>query len=79
MRCFVAISPSENVRKKLAAFASECADVFPGMVKPSAPPNLHLTLSFLGETDPSRFEVIFDALAAIRFPVFRLAARGGEP
>ena len=76
MRCFVAISPPDEVRRKIAGFAAECAAAFPGKVKPVAASNLHLTLSFLGETDPARFPEIFEELASVRFGSFRLEARG---
>ena len=76
MRCFIAISPSDEVRRKISKFAAECAEAFPGKVKPVAASNLHLTLSFLGETDPSRFEEIFAALASVRFGRFELHAQG---
>lgn len=75
MRCFVAISPSDAVRAEIAAFAAECADAFPGKVKPVSASNLHLTLSFLGETAPDRFDGIFEALASVRFGAFCLEAR----
>ena len=76
MRCFIAIAPPDDVRQKIAQFADECAEAFPGKVKPVSVSNLHLTLSFLGETDPSRFEEIFSALETLRFPRFCLEARG---
>ena len=76
MRCFIAIAPPDDVRIKIAQFAAECAEAFPGKVKPVAASNFHLTLSFLGETDPARFGEIFVALETLRFARFRLASRG---
>ena len=76
MRCFVAIAPSDDVRLKIGAFAAECAEAFPGRVKPVSVPNLHLTLSFLGETDPERFGGIIEKLSSLFCRRFELEARG---
>jgi len=76
MRCFTAISPSEAVRGRIAGFAAECGMTFPGRVKPVSASNLHLTLSFLGETDSAKFEEIFAALSALHFGKFSLPVRG---
>ena len=62
MRLFVAVHFSEDVRTRLALIQDRLrlaqADV--SWVKPA---NLHLTLKFLGETEPKRLERIHSALA----------------
>jgi RNA 2',3'-cyclic 3'-phosphodiesterase len=62
MRLFVAVHFSQDVRTRLALIQDRLrlaqADV--SWVKPA---NLHLTLKFLGETEPKRLERIHAALA----------------
>ncbi len=62
VRSFVAILLSEEVR---AAIAGEIARLRPLGPRVSwiAPPNLHLTLKFLGELPPDAFEQVKEGLA----------------
>lgn len=63
VRSFVAILLSEEVR---AAIAAEIARLRPLAPRVSwvSPPNLHLTLKFLGELPPETFEQVKEGLAA---------------
>ncbi len=53
MRLFIAIPIAESVRAALAEFQSHLAAGLPGW-RWSRPENLHLTLAFLGETNPDK-------------------------
>lgn len=70
MRLFIAVPISEETREHasrvIARFSSRGLDF-----KWTAPENLHLTLSFLGETSPARLPEVAAAL--------RAAAQGREP
>jgi RNA 2',3'-cyclic 3'-phosphodiesterase len=69
MRLFVALEIPAAVRAHLAAqmkelreLSAQVADKRPRWVRPE---NLHVTLKFIGEVSPAKFEGIRDALAAI--------------
>ena len=65
MRLFIAIEIPSEIRKGFAAFLSELRAVAP-TAKWVRAENLHVTLKFLGHTDPSNLEKIVNALRAIR-------------
>ena len=67
MRLFVAIEIPSEIRNALAAFLKELCGIAP-QPKWVRAENLHVTLKFLGETDPSKLGAIERALAAIRSP-----------
>jgi 2'-5' RNA ligase len=81
MRLFVAVELSEAVREAAARVARELAEAFgPGAkraVSWVAPANMHLTVRFLGETDPRAAEDLVRRMAApFETPAFRLAIGG---
>lgn len=61
VRSFVAILLNEEVRGALAAEIARLRPLGP-RVSWVAPPNLHLTLKFLGEVPPAALEEVTDAL-----------------
>jgi 2'-5' RNA ligase len=67
MRLFVAIEIPSEIRGALAAFLKELRAIAP-QAKWVRADNLHVTLKFLGEVEPSKFAVVRTALAAMRFP-----------
>lgn len=67
MRLFVAIDIPAEFRERFANFLSERRAVAP-KVKWVRPENLHVTLKFLGHTEPSKLAAIKDALANVRSP-----------
>lgn len=60
MRLFIAVKISDEIRAELADFVDQFLQ-FPGKVKWVEPHNLHLTLKFLGETDPKRLDEVRNA------------------
>jgi RNA 2',3'-cyclic 3'-phosphodiesterase len=62
VRLFVAIEMLEDIRARYAAFLKEMRLIAP-RVKWVRAENLHVTLKFLGHTDPARLAAIQDALA----------------
>ena len=64
MRLFVAIEIPSEVRNALAAFVRELRGIAP-QAKWVRAENLHITLKFLGETQPGKLRAIKDALASI--------------
>ena len=71
VRLFVAIPVPEFVRQRLAELERE----MPGLnwVRAS---NIHLTLKFIGETDPEQVDPIREALRSIRVGRFLLGVSG---
>lgn len=79
MRLFVGINPSDGVRDAISGFIStlETADrADHGKIRFASPDNIHLTLKFLGETDPMRIPEIKDAFSRISMEPFALMAFG---
>ncbi len=81
MRLFVAVELSEAVREGAARVARELAEAFgPGAKRAVSwvtPANMHLTVRFLGETDPRAAEDLVRRMAAsFETPAFRLALGG---
>ena len=70
-RLFFALWPDETAREALAARAREIAGRCGGRPVPAA--NLHLTLVFLGEVDPSRIEPLRRAAVGVAGSAFTLA------
>jgi 2'-5' RNA ligase len=68
VRLFVAIEIPEEIRLVLAAFLKELRGIAP-QPKWVRAENLHVTLKFLGETEPSKLGAIERVLAAIRSPL----------
>jgi len=67
MRLFVAIEIPGEIRAALAAFLKELRAIAPQANWVRAD-NLHVTLKFLGEVEPSKLAAVKTALAAIRSP-----------
>lgn len=65
MRLFVAIEIPDEIRKALAAFLREMRSFAP-QAKWVRAENLHVTLKFLGETEPAKTQTVRNVLAAIR-------------
>jgi RNA 2',3'-cyclic 3'-phosphodiesterase len=64
MRLFIAITIPDDVRNALAQFIEELRGVAPD-AKWVRAENLHVTLKFLGETDPAKLPAIQKQLASI--------------
>jgi RNA 2',3'-cyclic 3'-phosphodiesterase len=77
MRLFVAVHISEEVRAGLASLQERLRRAQPDVswVKPA---NLHITLKFLGETEPKRLERMGPVLAGVaeRVAAFSLVVAG---
>ena len=71
VRLFVAIPVPEFVRQRLAELERE----MPGLNWVKAT-NIHLTLKFIGETDPERVDPLRESLRAIRVRRFLLGVSG---
>src|ERR1700756_923711 len=67
MRLFVALEIPGEIRGALAAFLKELRAIAP-QAKWVRADNLHVTLKFLGEVEPSKLAAVKTALAAIRSP-----------
>jgi len=67
VRLFIAIEIPDDVREALAAFLRELRPVAPN-AKWVRAENLHVTLKFLGHTEPEKLGAIEQALKAIRSP-----------
>jgi RNA 2',3'-cyclic 3'-phosphodiesterase len=67
MRLFIAIEIPGEIRNALAAFLKELPKNAP-KAKWVRPENLHVTLKFLGSTDPTKLGQIESSLKAIRSP-----------
>ncbi|MFH1023295.1 MAG: RNA 2',3'-cyclic phosphodiesterase [Planctomycetota bacterium] len=77
MRAFLAVLPSDDVRRGYGRFLRELKGSS-GVVRWVSMENFHLTLKFLGETDVNRFpetgQALQEALAGI--PPFDVTVRG---
>lgn len=62
-RLFFALWPDAGVRERLAAYARAAQARCGGRMM--RPQNLHLTLAFLGDTDPARLEALRAAAAKV--------------
>ncbi|MCX8115386.1 MAG: RNA 2',3'-cyclic phosphodiesterase [Burkholderiaceae bacterium] len=69
MRCFVALSPDDAARERLAAGVREQQRRFP-RARAMCAENLHLTLAFIGELDAARAAEVTSALDALPFESF---------
>jgi RNA 2',3'-cyclic 3'-phosphodiesterase len=67
MRLFIAIGISEEIRRKLDVLLTELRGIAP-QVKWVRAANLHVTLKFLGNTDPEKITQIADALRSVCSP-----------
>jgi RNA 2',3'-cyclic 3'-phosphodiesterase len=67
VRLFVAIAIPDVVRETIAGFLKDMRAIAP-QTKWVRPDNLHVTLKFLGETDPQRLNDIISALRSVRSP-----------
>ena len=67
MRLFIAIEIPENIRAGFASLLKEFRAVAPN-VKWVRAENLHLTLKFLGETEPAKLGPLQNVLVAVRSP-----------
>jgi RNA 2',3'-cyclic 3'-phosphodiesterase len=79
-RLFLGVALSDEVRYGLAAFLGAQAGPLPG--KPTPPQNWHLTLRFLGSSEPEQRERLLDVLEeeALVLPfVLGFAGLGGFP
>ncbi|HXC49174.1 MAG TPA: RNA 2',3'-cyclic phosphodiesterase [Candidatus Sulfotelmatobacter sp.] len=65
MRLFIAIEIPENIRTGFASLLKEFRPIAP-QVKWVRPENLHVTLKFLGETEPTKLGALQNVLSAIR-------------
>lgn len=79
MRLFVGIGLPETTAHALAGAAQRSVVKAPnseGRLRWTTPGNLHVTLSFLGQVEPSRLKAIEHALAGVTAPRVRLALDG---
>jgi RNA 2',3'-cyclic 3'-phosphodiesterase len=65
VRLFIAIEISDEIRRRLESFLTEMRAVAP-QVKWVRAANLHVTLKFLGNTDPAKVAQIAGAVQSIR-------------
>jgi 2'-5' RNA ligase len=68
LRLFFALWPPDDLQGKLAAWARQAA----GKGRPMRRENIHLTLAFLGATDPVLFPQLTERARAVRFAPIRL-------
>ena len=68
LRLFFALWPPEELQAKLAAWAGKAA----GKGRAMRRENIHLTLAFLGATDPAQLTAITERARAVRFEPLRL-------
>jgi 2'-5' RNA ligase len=65
LRLFVAFEIPSEIRDSLAVFLKELRRIAP-QAKWAGAENLHVTLKFLGETEPARVDTVESALRSIR-------------
>ena len=65
MRLFIAIEIPENIRTTFASLLKEFRALAP-QLKWVRPENLHVTLKFLGETDPQKLGSLQNVLSGVR-------------
>ena len=77
MRLFIAVPISEEARLALSQIQAALAARLPGWLW-SKPENLHLTLAFLGETNPEKIPLIEDIIrrACASMPAFGIGFGG---
>lgn len=76
-RLFIALSPPEEVRGRLASFMAEANSFGPDpSLKWASARQLHLTLRFLGSVEARRIEAIQNSLRAVCFHSFYLRFNG---
>lgn len=72
MRLFVALQIPDSIRYDYAALTEDLrrldAKAAPKKPKWVRPENLHVTLKFIGKTDPAKLDSILSALANVRSP-----------
>ena len=68
LRLFFALWPPEDLQAKLAAWANKAA----GKGRAMRRENIHLTLAFLGATEPALLAVISERARAVRFEHLQL-------
>ena len=73
MRIFVAVRVPEEIRRRVAALGSEIAGDGISLVRPE---NMHLTLRFIGDTQPQDVEKVKEALGKISFKRFDCSVKG---
>ncbi|MFN0113701.1 MAG: RNA 2',3'-cyclic phosphodiesterase [Paracoccaceae bacterium] len=71
MRLFLALTPPDAILDRLEALQSEIP-----VGRPVPRENLHVTLAFLGEVDPTGAEALHDELARIAAPALEIAFAG---
>jgi RNA 2',3'-cyclic 3'-phosphodiesterase len=64
MRLFIAIEISDEIRRRLESFLTDMRSVAP-QIKWVRMPNLHVTLKFLGNTDPVKIAQVTGVLQSI--------------
>lgn len=67
MRLFIAIEIPENIRAGFASLLKEFRAIAP-QLKWVRAENLHVTLKFLGETNPAKLDALQTVLSAVRSP-----------
>ncbi|HTB93305.1 MAG TPA: RNA 2',3'-cyclic phosphodiesterase [Candidatus Sulfotelmatobacter sp.] len=67
MRLFIAIEIPQSIRSTFASLLKDFRAIAP-QLKWVRAENLHVTLKFLGETDPAKLGPLQNALAAVRSP-----------
>ncbi|MCJ2165701.1 MULTISPECIES: RNA 2',3'-cyclic phosphodiesterase [unclassified Pseudodesulfovibrio] len=73
-RLFIGINLPKSYRKDLKPFTSRLSLLTDANVNWSRPETWHLTLKFLGDTEPDQIPAIIESLAAIVFPAFTMQA-----
>lgn len=68
VRLFFALWPSDELQGELAAWAHQAA----GKGRAMRRENIHLTLAFLGATDPELLPILVERARAVRFAPIRL-------
>lgn len=76
MRLFIGLWPDEDAVRDLTAWAHDAHALCGGRIM--QPADLHLTLAFLGQTDPKRAEALADAVSGwtVTMEPFQLARFG---
>ncbi|VVB53471.1 RNA 2',3'-cyclic phosphodiesterase [uncultured archaeon] len=74
MRLFIATPIPDEIRQHLAEDAKTLREY--GIMKTVEPQNIHITLKFLGETDPQTAKTIEEALTKIPTPPFNISIKG---
>ena len=72
MRLFIAINPDDETRRRLVALLDALRSRS-SRGRFTIPENIHLTLAFLGECDPSKTEKIKNAMGSVQFTQFSMS------